>query len=79
MNNFKLNKNFFKFDFLNKKKLKEKKSKLITILSIIIGLILVIFAPWFIQFILNFLFLMTSFVVFTIIYFIIKMFKELIK
>ena len=63
-------KDFWRLKFLN---LTWVKKALIAIVSIAV----VVFAPWLVQFVLNTLFLITSFVVFMIIYAIVKMIREL--
>lgn len=64
-----LNKDFWKLKFLNLTNIK-------IAVMIIIALLLVIFVPWLVQFILNTLFLFTSFIVFILIYAIIKIIIE---
>lgn len=64
------NKDLFYLKFLNLTKLK-------WIAMTIIALAVVIFEPWLVQFILNTLFLITSFVIFLIIYAIVKIIKDL--
>lgn len=54
-------------------------TKTIWTIFILTSLILVIFVPWVVQFILNTLFLITSFVVFFIIYVIVKIILALIQ
>ena len=71
----KLIKKYFNKDLLMLKFLNLNRYK--WMLMAIIAIILVIFEPWLVQFILNTLFLITSFVVFLIIYAIVKLIKDL--
>ena len=63
-------KNFWKLDFLNLTFFK-------WLIMIALALVIVIYAPWFVQFVLNTLFLITSFIVFMIIYLIVETIKQL--
>lgn len=65
-----LNKDFWKLDFLNLTFFK-------ILFMVIIALLILIYAPWFVQYVLNFLFLITSFVVFMIIYIIVDIIRQL--
>lgn len=67
-----LSKDFWKLQFLNLTNIK-------IAIMIIITLLLVIFVPWIVQFILNTLFLFTSFIVFMLIYAIIKIILDFTK
>lgn len=79
-----LNKNifkndFFKVHFLSKKNLKQVKSVISIILVMLLVLAMVIWTPWLLQAIFNFVSMMTALVVFCFIYFTIKMIKEAFK